>query len=313
MTRFDNKLCPVCRTRFVEKADVVVCPICGTPHHRACYLINNKCALEDLHAKGWSWNGLLPDEEDERKEISKTPPQGELGRLDLDLDLGRDPNSADPHHAEYPAGTPQAPYEEEQRMFEEQLGDDNPFKELFRSLNDKEIGADGVSMHELVAYSATSAYHYGKAFQVFRGAFGGKKRKVSLNLCSGLLAPMFQGYRKMNVFGVLSLLLLMLPSVIAAMLPEQMAASELNGAVYALQFVNITIRVLLCIFGDYIYYRHCVRNIKKIRKAYDGDTKSEDYYMELYECGKPTLAGAAVGCLALMFGSACVNALAKFI
>ncbi|MDE6727431.1 MAG: hypothetical protein K2J80_05775 [Oscillospiraceae bacterium] len=307
MTRFDNKLCPVCRTRFVEKADVVVCPICGTPHHRACYSINNKCALEHLHADGWNWNGLLPDEEEERREMSRISPQGELGRLDLD------PHAVDPHHAEYPAGTPQAPYEEEQRMFEEQLGDDNPFKELFRSLNDKEICAEGVRMKELVAYSATSAYHYGKAFQMFRGTLGGKKRKVSLNLCSGLLAPMFQGYRRMNVFGVLSLLLLMLPSFIAVILPEQMLTADSNGAVYLLQFVNITIRVLLCVFGDYIYYRHCVRNIKKFRKAYDGDTKSEDYYMALYECGKPTLAGAAVGCLALMFGSACVNALAKFI
>ena len=57
-------------------------------------------------------------------------------------------------------------------------------------------------------------------------------------------------------------------------------------------------------FSDYIYYRHCISRIKKFRKGYDGDTKSDDYYLALYEVGKPTLMGAAIGCLALMLGYA---------
>lgn len=294
MTRFENKLCPVCRTRFIESSDIVVCPDCGTPHHRACFSIKNKCALEERHADGWTWNGLLPDQEEEREEMLKA------ANLTT-MDLGKP--AADPHHAEYPAGTPVAPYEEEQRMFEEQLGDENPFKELFRKLSDKEIGEDGVSMHELVAFSATSVYHYGKAFDTFRGS-SGKKRVVSLNLSSGLLAPMFQGYRKMNLFGVVSLLLVLAPSIAAAMLPESVIVQGGDNLVYLLQLVNVVIRVMLCIFGDYVYYKHCISRIKKFRKSYDGDTRSDDYYMALYECGKPTLAGAAIGCLAMMLGYA---------
>ena len=62
MNRVENKLCPICRARFTEKADVVVCPICGTPHHRVCYEIRGKCGLENLHESGFVWNGRLPDE-----------------------------------------------------------------------------------------------------------------------------------------------------------------------------------------------------------------------------------------------------------
>lgn len=293
-------MCPVCRSRFNENADVVVCPICGTPHHRVCYQINNKCALEELHETGWTWDGLLPDEEPEK------PAAEELSAV---ITNAVDPSEVDSHHAEYPSGTP---YEEEQRMFEEKLGDDNPFKELFRSLNDKEIGADGVSMHELVAYSATSVYHYGKAFKAFRGGLDGKKHKVFLNFCSGLFAPIFQFYRRMNFFGVFALLLTMAPTFIALMLQDKITDAN-DPLLYSLDLARILILVLLCMFGDYIYYRHCVRNIVRFRKNYEGDTKSDEYFMALYELGRPTFAGALIGALALSFGQACLFALTKMI
>lgn len=305
MTRFENKLCPVCRVRFVKNADVVVCPTCGTPHHRPCYSIKGKCALEDLHAEGWSWKGLLPDEVKEREEMLKA----------TGLPLV-EPNKAldELRREEFPQKTPAtpAPYEEEQRMFEEELGDDNPFVDLFKKFSDKEIGEDGVSMHELVAFSATSVYHYGKAFDTFRGKSGisGKKRILSLNLSSGLFAPMFQAYRKMHLFGIISLLLLLSPSVAAALVPDSIASTVENELMVLLQLANIIIRIFLCMFGDYVYYRHCISRIKRFRQSYDGDTRSEDYYLALYEYGKPTMAGAVIGGLALMFGYAAVVYLA---
>ena len=41
--------CPVCNNIFTENDDVVVCPECGTPHHRECYKSIGKCFNEDLH------------------------------------------------------------------------------------------------------------------------------------------------------------------------------------------------------------------------------------------------------------------------
>lgn len=301
MTRFENKLCPVCRSRFNDKADIVVCPVCGTPHHRACYSINNKCALEGMHEKGWNWNGLLPDEEEERA-------VSERRELDAAAAAAIDPEPSDPHHAEYPGGVP---YQQEQRMFEEKLGPDNPFAELFKTMNDKEIGADGVSMHELVAYSATSVYHYGKAFNMFRGKVDGKKHKVFFNFCSGLFAPAFQFYRRMNFFGIATLLVTLIPSLVAVLIPQDTPEATLYQISYALDLLRLLLMILLCMFSDYLYYRHCVRRIVKIRSSYDGDTKSDDYFMALYEQGRPTFAGGLVGCLGLAFGYACLLALSK--
>lgn len=55
MSNYIGNKCPVCGEAFVEGDDIVVCPECGTPHHRACYAKDNKCANEKNHGTGNNW------------------------------------------------------------------------------------------------------------------------------------------------------------------------------------------------------------------------------------------------------------------
>lgn len=47
--KYTNYKCPVCKNDFNEEDDVVVCPECGIPHHRECYIQNGKCINEEKH------------------------------------------------------------------------------------------------------------------------------------------------------------------------------------------------------------------------------------------------------------------------
>ena len=47
--------CPVCGRKFEQADDVVVCPICGTPHHRHCWNENGRCINEEKHIEGFVW------------------------------------------------------------------------------------------------------------------------------------------------------------------------------------------------------------------------------------------------------------------
>ena len=47
--KYSNYKCPVCNNQFTEDDDVVVCPDCGTPHHRECWINKGHCANEALH------------------------------------------------------------------------------------------------------------------------------------------------------------------------------------------------------------------------------------------------------------------------
>lgn len=51
MAIYRNPNCPYCGNAFTENDDVVVCPECGTAHHRSCWTANGKCACTDLHGK----------------------------------------------------------------------------------------------------------------------------------------------------------------------------------------------------------------------------------------------------------------------
>lgn len=53
--RYLNQKCPVCEKEFTSDDDIVVCPICGTPHHRECYKKNGECGNFDEHNKGYRW------------------------------------------------------------------------------------------------------------------------------------------------------------------------------------------------------------------------------------------------------------------
>lgn len=50
-----NYRCPVCDKQFDKDSEIVVCPVCGAPHHRECYEVNMRCHFEDRHAEGFDF------------------------------------------------------------------------------------------------------------------------------------------------------------------------------------------------------------------------------------------------------------------
>ena len=58
---FNGIECPVCNNKFNDNDDVVVCPVCGTPHHRSCWKDNGGCKNEEKHTDGFVWQ--MPETE----------------------------------------------------------------------------------------------------------------------------------------------------------------------------------------------------------------------------------------------------------
>ncbi len=44
--------CPVCDKDFKDGDDIVICPSCGAPYHRACYQQVGQCVFTARHASG---------------------------------------------------------------------------------------------------------------------------------------------------------------------------------------------------------------------------------------------------------------------
>lgn len=69
--KYINYKCPVCNNQFTEDDDVVVCPECGTPHHRECYIHNGSCANADKHGTNKPIEVEFVDVEEENETASE--------------------------------------------------------------------------------------------------------------------------------------------------------------------------------------------------------------------------------------------------
>lgn len=63
--RYENEICQGCGKRFEAQDDIVVCPECGTPQHRECYKLENRCVNEHLHTDGFEWKPKHVEKEED--------------------------------------------------------------------------------------------------------------------------------------------------------------------------------------------------------------------------------------------------------
>lgn len=81
MFLFEDDKCPVCGMAFEKGDDIVVCPDCGTPHHRLCYDSLRHCKNSDLHHTDFKFQRAASTAEDgesaenDNKNSKKNGPQ----------------------------------------------------------------------------------------------------------------------------------------------------------------------------------------------------------------------------------------------
>ena len=82
--RYTGENCPYCGTEFTEQDDVVVCPDCGTPHHRVCWFAHGECAATEKHAEGYVWKkSAEPQPEAEEPKTEKNTHARSESNLDI--------------------------------------------------------------------------------------------------------------------------------------------------------------------------------------------------------------------------------------
>ena len=214
--RFTGVECVFCKNAFTENDDVVVCPQCGSPHHRGCWLENGECANKNLHGEGFGW--VFPEElkpEQEKTEPSRTDAEptdfrfknGEHAvtcphcnalnygndalcmkcRKPLRKKIRNDYNSENPER-----------YLDEENMYE--------YYERFGGLR-PDIMIEGIPVLEYSDYiGEKKSGRYIRKFAAME-RYG---RKFSVSICALLFGPIWYLYRKMFKEGLIYLLTIIL-------------------------------------------------------------------------------------------------------
>lgn len=270
MQNFLGNPCPYCGKNFTAQDDIVVCPECGTPHHRECYKEHSACANEEKHSENYEWKGAFApapvhshhpeenhvssDEPAVCKTCGKENPAGSRFCLSCGARLG----SEDRH-----APSPEDFRRERARMYSEAFSEN----------------LEGVSAKEAAIYVRTNIEYFLPRFAAFA-----KGVKFDTNFSAFIFSYLYLFYRKMYALGAAvfaATMILSIPTFLLDLITVQEQYVEMGMlsqviweiphqealAVYAI-IANVmiwAIRIALMMFFNRLYFSKMVNTIKSAR------------------------------------------------
>lgn len=299
--RYTNQECPVCKRTFGENDDIVVCPVCGTPHHRECYKENGECGNDARHSEGFRWEAEQPSE-------AEQAPNGQPPVFDREQqNAGENP--------QFFANQP-----------------NNPFKLFPAELE------EGVTTEEAAAFVQLNAFPYLQRFFHLKSGkrtwnwaafffspywfFARKMHKLgaiflavilAVNIGFSLLPPVVkytneiaakteealesEGAEKKSFM-----------EIMASSADEFAAVQKANPTGYALSAASsvliFALRVAAALLANKLYYKHTLKSIKKIKTETPDDSRRKLMLFKLggMSAGAPILAIMASGCATMALG-----------
>lgn len=279
MADYTNLTCKVCGQRFSENDDVVVCHICGTPHHRECYKSLGYCVNHEWHEQNIVYNideerkKLEPSVEDksgeEKKESTKVCRR--CGNLNDEQALFCNKCGA-------PLNLNTVPQTDEAnpRVFVAP-----PFM-----AHNPEDEIEGVKVWKLTAAVKENSFRLISQFK----ALSQKKNKTSFNFGAFLFMPYYFFFRKMYGIGIITFIMstiLEIPSLILSATNESLSeilemsvdwGLALNTAqidfftkaMYIAMLLTSLLKILCGLYANYFYLRKC----KKICNSINDEDKA---------------------------------------
>lgn len=263
--------CVRCHAYLFPEDDIVYCPVCGAPHHRECYNQLGHCALEEFHGTDRQYDKVKAREEEQA--AAEMPNTGEnaeglitcqMCHEKYDFALNACPKCGAPNIAKVG-------------------GSFVNFDFLGGVPADYDIG-DGITADEAKRFVAANTPRYIPKFAVLNA-----KNKLSWNWLAFLFPCGWMLSRKMYKNGIIAGLLTVISSLFY--LPFMNAINNLGttpgetqaqimqsiyehlpkmgaaviAALLAGFVLNIAVRILSALFGDYLYKQYAISSIKTIR------------------------------------------------
>lgn len=288
---FIGEKCVKCGKELTADDDIVVCPECGSPHHRECYKEENRCANAPLHMKGAKWQRTvrISGPESSNPQIAECPIchyPNEAGAefcAHCGTKMERSGAGFIPDDTEAEAGT------DSQDGYTDEVG--IGISRPYLGFNpDEDMG--GATLREVLHFVSTNTIYYIPMFKRMKDS----RTKLSFNiLCFGF-PNLFFANRRMWLWSMITaaiMTILGIPAELKQFIDMGMqdpAKSLFSAGATELLYNNrgilsniieisgaadIVIRVILCLLGNWMYYRHSIKTITRLKKRYNGDITKE--------------------------------------
>lgn len=304
--QYTGEICPVCHEAFREDDDIVVCPTCGTPHHRKCYFEHKDCFYAKQHAEAFVWTPQ------QAPTASAQPVKAETEnshghRIAFCPNCGAENPAEEPNCKKCGARLYNNP--DGTRAPQIQLPDGS--KQAFRAGSlvispAEKLGENTVG--DIAEYVRTRTDKYIPKFFTMENT----KKKASFNWAAFFFGPLWFFYRRMYAIGAVIIVFLLAvfgftttPRMVKQVEDFSKVQVEIQNGVnisdetqqrYVDAVLNIgklpeaqiffalhLLTYLCCgIFGNYAYKKHCEKQVSKFRKA---SANEQQYRLLLFKQG----------------------------
>ena len=321
MSNYTGVKCPVCSKKFVRDDDIVVCPLCGAPHHRGCYFEKNECAFTADHLSGKEWRPPTP-ETPFAKAADDTLSCPSCGAANLSGAIfcqicGKRMASGDSRQGVCPTppeGPPQGGFPwGSAGMYNFQL---DPKALIYGGLSPDEKIEDE-TVRDLAMYVGQNSVYYLPRFK----SIDRESRTLSFNFAALLFGFLYYFYRKMYLIGVLLLVFFIIgaiPSFLQAreMLPQiihkwnlgpeayvnHVAVAHYQSLVNVTGTINFFIGLILSFCANRFYYSKALSDVKKIRMSRTEPIDEREYAGKLSSKGGVSKSAVVVSAAAIISG-----------
>lgn len=285
MADYIGNRCIVCSEQFKENDDIVVCPECGTPYHRACYEKYGSCVNTELHKSHRSWKpmpdtGVPTDINENEHEKDCVCPRCGYVNPKLTAYCGRcgSPMPALERHNE-----------ELRKNRENAAGDFDNFgginlEPYLINFTDPLCGYnpdedfDGVRLCELADYVGNNTHYYLPNFKRFKETGS----SLSWNFSAMIIPEMYFSYRKMPLIALAAFIvriIFMIPQYIPIFAQMELGVlsqfargfDTRSTAFSVLSFLSyVLVYAVMFFFGAFankIYYKIAVKRTAKIKAS----------------------------------------------
>lgn len=312
--------CPYCEKPLTETDDLAVCPECGTPHHRACYMEHGACANAAKHAAGFEWAAPTPTASQSEQNTAKTA-AGEESPEAFSANAAHSAQRrclncgtvAGPHdHFCLHCGavlprTSQVPNfntpgSRSTAAYQQQS---NAAQPPFAARLNMDERVDGIPVRDWMIYFGNSAFSFLSAFK--RQEVTGKKTGFTF---AAFLTPTlyFLYFRAWKMAGLSFLLsfLLQSPSYYLNFFPiagNYLFGIPLQTVQLAAKGLNVLYFIFCVVCGIYAAYIMRIDSGKKIRNMRRACTNEQEYMQLLTrkKCPSKVVIGGLVGYIVVLF------------
>lgn len=287
MANFTGSECMICKQKFTENDDIVVCPECGTPYHRECYLKEGSCVNHELHEQNKSWSEVQSEKgENSTKKCRycgcENKPHAIIcescGASMVDnLNFGGQQFGGQQTQGGQ-QGSSQQNYSTGGFAFDA--------NDKYCGFDPNEKISENADVSEAADFVGTSTPYYLLNFKRMWAA----GKKISLNITCIFFPQIYFAYRKMWKESVAVIILSTILSVPALLyMFSNMDVTlrffqnvNFESPAYVMlarlaNYVSMAVNIGACLFGNWLYYRHMDKKISaiKVRCGDDGSAREQ--------------------------------------